>query len=177
MISVDADLQLTPLDVTMAADLCHLVNANRGYLSRWLPWVPQSQKAEHFLAFINQTIKHREEQKSLVMGIYWQQKLVGVCGFNNLDWQLGVAELGYWLDAQVQGNGIMTKSCRWLIDYAFDELKMRKVQLSAAVGNKPSRQVAKRLGMVLEGVLRRKEKVGDDIFDHAVYGMLVEERR
>ena len=175
MLTVDDDIQLTPLDASMAEALCVLVNDNRGYLSRWLPWVPKSQNAEHFLAFINQTIAEREEQKSLVLGVFWHQQLVGVCGFNKLDWQLGVAEIGYWLDADMQGQGIMTKSCHWLINYAFKELKINKVQLSAAVENKASRQVAKRLGMALEGVLRRREKVADKVLDHAVYGLLREE--
>jgi ribosomal-protein-serine acetyltransferase len=175
MLTVDENIQLTPLNAPMAESLCELVNDNRAYLSHWLPWVPNSQKAEHFLAFINQTIAEREEQKSLVLGIFWQQQLVGVCGFNKIDWQLGVADLGYWLAADMQGKGIMTKSCHWLINYAFEELKINKVQLSAAVENKASRQVAKRLGMTLEGVLRRREKVGDKVLDHAVYGLLREE--
>jgi ribosomal-protein-serine acetyltransferase len=51
------------------------------------------------------------------------------------------------------------------------------VQLAAAVGNKPSRQIAKRLGMELEGVIRRQEKVGDQVLDHAVYGILKEGRQ
>ena len=175
MLSVDDHLQVTPLDATMAQALCHLVDDNRDYLSRWLPWVPKSRNAEHFLAFINQTIKEREEQKSLVLGVFWRGQLVGVCGFNRLDWQLGVAEIGYWLAANHQGKGIMTKACRWLINYGFKELKMAKIQLSSAVENKPSRHIATRLGMTLEGVLRRREKVGDSVLDHAVYGLLREE--
>jgi len=51
------------------------------------------------------------------------------------------------------------------------ELEMDKVQLSAAVENIPSRSVAERAGMTLEGVITNQEKVGDRILDHAIYGI------
>ncbi len=175
MYRLEEDLYLLPLTPSMAEELCQLVGQNRAYLSRWLPWVPHSQQAAHFLAFIDQTISEREAQKSLVLALQWRGDLVGVAGFNKLDWQLGVAELGYWLAADKQGNGLMSKACNWLVSHAFNDLHMAKVQLSAAVDNKPSRRIAKRLGMVLEGVIRRRERVADSVLDHAVYGLLREE--
>ncbi|NRB70176.1 MAG: GNAT family N-acetyltransferase, partial [Vibrio sp.] len=46
-----------------------------------------------------------------------------------------------------------------------------KVQLSAAKDNLPSRRVAERVGMTLEGIITNEEKIGDRILDHAIYGI------
>ena len=65
----------------------------------------------------------------------------------------------------------MTRSCRYLIDFAFTELKIEKVQLRAAEDNKPSRAVAERLGFKLEGIISNCERVGDRILNLAIYGI------
>ena len=169
---VDSEIDLLLLHQNMAHELCQLVDANRNYLTQWLPWVPTSTTASNYQAFIKHSLSQYAAGDAMVCGIVYQQKLVGIAGFNTIDRQLGRAELGYWLCASQQGKGIMTRTCRFLIDYAFTELDLHKVQLSAAVTNKPSRQVAKRLGLQLEGVITRAEKVGDEVVDHAVYGLL-----
>jgi ribosomal-protein-serine acetyltransferase len=58
-----------------------------------------------------------------------------------------------------------------LIDIAFNEHMLEKVQLAAAKDNLASRAVAERCGMTLEGILTNREKVGDRILDHAIYGI------
>ena len=81
-------------------------------------------------------------------------------------------KIGYWLSKHHQGNGIVTRVVKHLIDFAFNELNMEKVQLSAAVENRASRRsVAERSGMTLEGVITNQEKIGERILDHAIYGI------
>ncbi len=45
------------------------------------------------------------------------------------------------LSAEHQGKGIISKSVAGLIEMAFTEINMQKVQISAAVNNQPSRKV------------------------------------
>ena len=58
-----------------------------------------------------------------------------------------------------------------MINYAFTELSVEKVQISAAEENISSRSVCERLGMTLEGTLSNQEKVGESIYSHAIYGI------
>lgn len=175
--TLDNEIRLLLLHESMDKRLCQLVNENRDYLTKWLPWVPNSQTPQHYQAYIKQSLTQYANGQAMVCAIEYQGAIVGVGGFNSIDRHLSVAALGYWLGEAYQGNGVMTRVCQFLLDYAFDELQLSKVQLAAAVGNKPSRQIAKRLGMELEGVIRRQEKVGDQVLDHAVYGILKEGRQ
>jgi len=175
--TIDSEIRLLLLHESMATRLCQLVNENREYLAQWLPWVPNSQTAQHYQAYIKQSLTQYANGQAMVCAIEYQGVIVGVGGFNSIDRQLSVATLGYWLGEAYQGNGVMTRVCQFLLDYALHQLGMSKVQLAAAVGNKPSRYIAKRLGMELEGVIRRQEKVGERVLDHAVYGILKEDLR
>jgi ribosomal-protein-serine acetyltransferase len=80
--------------------------------------------------------------------------------------------IGYWLAAPWQGKGIMTTACAALIDHAFKELKLHRVEIRCATGNARSRAIPERLGFVKEGVIRQGEWVNDRFLDLAVYGML-----
>ncbi|WP_258224514.1 GNAT family N-acetyltransferase, partial [Aeromonas sp. HMWF017] len=92
-----------------------------------------------------------------------------------IDHDLGKVVIGYWLAERWQGNGIITRACQALIHHAFEEMGMEKVEISAATDNEPSRAVCERLGMQLEGVTRRAERLGNRIVDHAHYSLLRDE--
>ncbi|MGM3015922.1 GNAT family N-acetyltransferase, partial [Bacillus cereus group sp. BC329] len=76
-----------------------------------------------------------------------------------------------WLSSEYQGKGIVSKSVLKLVDLAFTELDMEKVQISAASENIPSRNVCERLGFSLEGIISRAENLNGRVVDHAVYGL------
>ncbi|PFG06339.1 GNAT family protein [Bacillus sp. es.034] len=113
--------------------------------------------------------------KSLTTAIVYENEIVGVAGFNELDWSNKVAYIGYWLGEGYQGKGIMTTVAKGLTSYAFDYYKMNKVEITAAEFNKRSRSIPERLGFVEEGKLRQREWLYDHYVDHVVYGMLAEE--
>jgi ribosomal-protein-serine acetyltransferase len=96
-------------------------------------------------------------------------------GFNAIDWQNRRTEIGYWLAPPFQGRGVMTKTCRFLVAYAFAELNLNRVEILCAVENLRSRAVPERLGFREEGVLRQAEWVRDHFNDLVVYAMLAEE--
>lgn len=69
----------------------------------------------------------------------------------------------------------MTKSCRALINHAFSELNLNRVDIRCAVENSKSRAIPERLGLRQEGVIRQAEWLYDKYVDHVVYGVLTDE--
>ncbi len=69
----------------------------------------------------------------------------------------------------------MTAACRKLIDYAFDELKMNRVEIRCAAANARSRAVPERLGFQQDGILRQSEWLHDAFVDLVVYSTLTGE--
>lgn len=101
----------------------------------------------------------------------YKDKLVGNISFNSINNELKKVEIGYWLSAEYQGNGIVTKSVSKLIEMAFTELNILKIQISVAVENQPSRKVCERLGFNLEGIITHAENLNGRVVDHAIYGL------
>jgi len=66
----------------------------------------------------------------------------------------------------------MRKACRSLVEYAFDEWHLNRVEIRCAVGNTKSRAIPERLGFKSEGILREAEWLYDHYVDHIIYGML-----
>ena len=89
-------------------------------------------------------------------------------------------ELGYWLGASYQGNGIVTRSCRCLLDEAFNRLGLNRITLrfkhvDANNENSRSRGVAERLGFIQEGVQRQGGVARGQFMDMVVYSILAKE--
>jgi RimJ/RimL family protein N-acetyltransferase len=67
----------------------------------------------------------------------------------------GVAEVGYWVAAEVRGRGVATTATRLVARWAFgSEPRLERLELRADVENEPSSRVAAKAGFTREGVLR-----------------------
>ena len=75
----------------------------------------------------------------------------------------------------MQGRGIVTKACRTLVTYAFEQYTLNKVEIHCATGNTRSRAIPEKLGFVQEGIIRQAEWLNDHYVDMVVYGMLASE--
>jgi ribosomal-protein-serine acetyltransferase len=174
-LSVDRSLELHLLEAHHAPLLFALTEKNRAHLRRWLPWLDSNTTQEDTRRFIDQARERYASRESLEMGIWHQGFLVGVVGFHEFDWPSRRGSMGYWLDAQAQGKGLMTRSCRALIEHAFAELGLNRVEIRCAPDNLRSRAIPERLGFRQEGWLRQAEWLYDRFVDHLVYGLLVQD--
>jgi ribosomal-protein-serine acetyltransferase len=154
-----------------------LVEANRAYLRRWLPWVDASVRVEDTRGFLDFVIAAGLDGRSLVLVIEHDGALAGTAGFNTIDGRNRSCEIGYWLRADLQGRGIVTGACRALVRHAFESLGLNCVRLAAATDNARSRAIPERLGFHLDGVVREQEWVDGRYVDHAVYTLLRREWR
>lgn len=172
---IDEDLSLKLIELRDGEEIFELTNNSRAYLREWLPWLDTTVNLEDTIKFIKMALKGFAENKSLNAVILFKGEIVGVAGYNNINWANKTAYIGYWLGGEFQGNGIMTKVAKGLTDYAFKELNLNKVEIRAALENKKSRGIPERLNFVNEGCIRQAEWLYDHYVDHVVYGILAEE--
>ena len=172
---IDGDILLKPVECRDGEELFSLANANRFYLRQWLPWLDSTQSVKDTTKFIEESQKQLEQKSALVVGVHYHGKIAGVIGFHNFNWLNRSTTMGYWLAENLQGRGLMTRSCRDLINFAFNELKLNRVEIRCAVENARSRTIPERLGFQNEGTLRDGEWLYDRFVDLVVYGMLVRE--
>jgi RimJ/RimL family protein N-acetyltransferase len=83
------------------------------------------------------------------------EKLLGSTGFGNYFPRDQRIEIGWtWLGRAAQGTGINAQMKSLMLQHAFGELKMLRVEFKTDVLNLPARQALLRLGATEEGVLR-----------------------
>lgn len=155
--------------------LFKLTDQSRDYLSKWLPWLNDIKSADDSLSFIKVSLEMFNQQKGLNMGVFFENELVGVIGFNKLDYRNKIGSIGYWLGEAHQGKGIMTIAVNTLIAHGFEKMKLNRIDIHAAKDNLPSRRIPERLGFQQEGQLREAEWLYDHYVDHIVYGLLQSE--
>jgi ribosomal-protein-serine acetyltransferase len=172
---IDENIRLRSFQAGDAAELFAAVEKNYGHLRPFLHWVDPGYSLESARQFIAHAEKEAAGNESRSFGIFFRGKLVGSIGFVNFNWPNRRAEIGYWIDKDFEGRGIIVRSCRALIEYAFDELDMNRIEIRCATENARSRAVSERLGFTLEGVLREAEWRHTRFFDMAVYGLLKED--
>lgn len=86
------------------------------------------------------------------------------------------AELGYQLSRPHWGRGLMREALDALLDWAFVEAELIRVEADVDPRNLASCGLLERLGFVREGLLRRRWIVAGEVSDTAWYGLLREER-
>ncbi|HUW24474.1 MAG TPA: GNAT family protein [Patescibacteria group bacterium] len=174
-IPVDKDLVIQSWKLESAAELFQLTDKNRKQLQGWLVWVPETKGEEDSRKFIQRCLKEYEEQTGLELGIWYKDKLIGCIGLHDINKNSRRASIGYWLAAEYQGKGIMTKAVRNLINFGFKKLDLNRIGLGAGKENLKSRAIAERLGFTQEGTLRKYEFIDGRFVDHVVYSILQEE--
>jgi ribosomal-protein-serine acetyltransferase len=153
-------------------ELHALIERNREYLARWMGWAAE-QTPQDTLEFIRSTQRRDDRNEGFETAIVDPTGvIVGMIGFHAVSWRDRSAEIGYWLSADAQGRGIMTRATARLVDHALSEWKLNRIEIRAAPDNTRSRAIPKRLGFVAEGTLREAEWVGGRYVDSVVYSML-----
>ncbi|GIP21633.1 GNAT family N-acetyltransferase [Paenibacillus sp. J22TS3] len=173
--TIDDDLSLKLLEPRDAARLFELTVLDREMLGEWLPWVAFTREAGDTENFIRSQLEVYAKGLGVYCGLVYQGQIAGCISLKDLNLPNRKVSIGYWLGSEYQGKGLITKACRALINYSFQELELNRVEIRAAVDNKKSRAVPERLGFTQEGVIRASELIGDRYVDHVVYGMLAGE--
>lgn len=169
---IDDGLFIQILEPCHVDALFQLTDMNREHLKSWMPWVDSTITAQDTEDFIRSTMNNYMNNAGFTAGIFFHGQLCGVIGFHLPDWRVRHVSMGYWLGKDYQGKGIMTKACQCLIDYAFDNWQMNRIEIRVDVKNTRSRALAKRIGFTQEGILRQIDYIDEKYVDHAVYSIL-----
>jgi ribosomal-protein-serine acetyltransferase len=170
-------LELRQFEFRDAEILFTMVDRDRAYLRQWLPWVDGTRSADHLRDFLLRVTAQFEDGLGPNFGIWLEGALAGSIGCHLIDLPNRSCSLGYWIAAGCQGRGIITRCCRHLLDYLFDELGLHRVEIRCGTGNTRSGAIPRRLGFRREGVLLEAEWVNDRWLDLEVWSMLEQDWR
>jgi len=170
---VDKQTYLCFPTLEYTTELFQLIQSNRAYLAQYLPWIPNIQKEWHAQRFLKEARMMNKGKQRLTTLIIHQTKLAGAVSLVHMDTLNKRAEMGYWLKEDLQGQGIMTRSCSRLIRYAFMGLHLNRVEMRMVTGNTISKKIPLRLGFELEGILKEYQMKEEGRFENVeVYALL-----
>lgn len=118
-----------------------------------------------------------QQQRALKWGIVKRpdDQVIGTATLFNFNFDNGRAEIGYSLARDQWGNGYCNEALTALLNYAFDELNLRRIEADVDPRNDPSIRTLERLGFQREGYLRERWHVNGEIQDSLFYGLLKRE--
>ena len=174
-LSLTDDAELRALEPWQAREFAAHVAAARDHLSEWLPWGSSAAEVDEAERLLQRYADAQARGEGRMLGIWVGGNLAGGVLFRVWEQQTGVCELGVWLAPEAVGRGLITRAGRAMIDYAFRERGMHRVEWRCATANTRSSAVAKRLGMTREGVLREAAPLNGVRHDVELWSVLATE--
>lgn len=141
LLEVEDNLVIESLDVKFAKEMFDVVDKNRLRLKKFLGWLDNIKTAndeEDYIKGLNKEIITN-------FVIKFDNAVVGTVDFHDYNVNEKSADIGYWIDIDFEGKGIITKCCKRLIKYGFDELGLKNIIIHCDVQNIKSENVAKKL--------------------------------
>lgn len=174
-IIVDDNIKLEMTSEKFAAQLFSIINNNREHLSEFLPWVENMKSITDIKHYLQNCERLYEDKKEVSFIIMMNETPVGRIGLHHLNLQNKIGSIGYWIDKNAEGKGIITKSCIKLTSYGFEQLELNRIEIKAAVRNVKSQAIPENLNFTKEGVLREAEFVNNEFIDLFLYSILKKE--
>lgn len=119
-------------------------------ISRYMSMIPYPYSDEDAVWWINKCSGNRKKKPrtdyQFVITIKPSDKVVGGVGLVRINKE-GVGEIGYWIGEKYWRNGYVFEGVMNVIDYAFNDLKLKKIAISASVENVGSNALIKKLGL------------------------------
>ncbi len=172
VIPVNQDITLKLPHIEDATALYQLIDRNRDFFRRYLTWIDQTKSVKDSEAFILKSRKDYEIGKTVSLCVFYKNTLVGTIALHYLDAAHRKMEIGYWLSEEHQRKGIIRSACKALIEYAFKNLKLHRLEIRCCSHNQRSKRVPESLGFVREGILRDASLLNGKYHDMVLYSLL-----
>ncbi|WP_221354490.1 GNAT family N-acetyltransferase [Streptomyces beigongshangae] len=173
----DDGAELRPLEPWHAEEFLAHLDRGRGFVQQYIPFGSRATDVASARELLQLFADKKATDTGGLHGVWLDGLLVGGVLFRTFDAEQGTCEVGCWLEPAAVGRGLITRAARVLIDWAVDERGIHRVEWYAAAANEPSLNVARRLGMSREGVLRENRLHRGVRQDTEVWSVLAPEWR
>ncbi|MER7760919.1 GNAT family protein [Streptomyces sp. NPDC097619] len=174
-IELDEGVRLFALEPHHAQEFHAHIDRGREFIGRHVGFPDRATDTASARRLLEDFARRAAADTGRMYGIRADGVLVGGVLFPSFDARNGTCEIGCWVEPAAAGRGLVTRACRVLIDWAFHERGMRRVEWHADSANEKSLAVAARLGMTREGVLRENYLHRGQVQDTEIWSVLARE--
>jgi len=170
----DGVITLHPYRVSDIDSVYEAVRESIPELSVRMSWCHPDYSVEEAKTWIESQPDKWEKgaEYNFAISYYTRSLYLGGCGLNVIDRGCSIANLGYWVRTSQTNKGIATAATLLLAQFAFNELKLNRVELTIAVDNQASLRIADKAGATREGILRNRVIKNGTPSDAAVFSFI-----
>ncbi len=159
---------------TSAEELCAYYRANRDFLKAYEPVREDDFYTEAYQSNALDAMRQDwEEKRGCRFFICREGKVIGTIALNNI--VLGPFRscfVGYALSGAYINQGYMTEAVRRIVRFAFEELRLHRLEGNVMPRNPASRAVLEKCGFVCEGLSPKYLNINGVWEDHMHYVLL-----
>lgn len=164
-------LRLLPAAEALAPRAAAFYARNREFLRPFEPQRPASfftvEGQREVLRLEQQAAQQRRAYRFYLEQQGSPERLIGCVGLNEVIWgAFHNAFLGYKMDAECRNRGYMTDAVKLVVQYAFGQLGLHRLEANIMPRNAASLRVVEKNGFVPEGLARKYLKVNGVWEDH-----------
>jgi len=173
----DGVVLLRPYGSSDVERLYQAVRESITQMSPWMPWCHAGYSIEESRAWVESQAEawKKGTQYDFVITDARDGFFLGGCGLNHIDHNNRIANLGYWVRTSRTKKGVASAAARLLAQFGLGKLKLNRIEIMAAVGNKASQRVAEKVGARREGILRNRIVVRDRVYDTVMFSLTPED--
>jgi len=146
-------------------------------VSVWLPWCHENYSIEESREFVSSRAQAAAGDEWYSFATFEKDsgRFLGGVGliFNNRVHKM--ANLGYWVRTSAAGRGVATRAARLVVRFGFAQIGLHRIEILAAVRNVASQSVAVIVGVLREGLLRKRLLIRGESQDAMLFSLLPED--
>ena len=152
------------------------------FLQKWEPirgrdYESRSSFYSHGVAWSKQAAKAKTGFSFMIINRQNAQ-LMGALNMTNVRYgPAKTATVGYWIGPDFARQGFMSEALQLVVDFAFDELDLSRIEAACLPENEASRGVLEKVGFKHEGVAQSYLQIAGRWRTHVLYARLRADRR
>jgi len=149
--------------------------------AEWLrPWDPTPPRAGTASVSFRQMVRRMGAQAragdAFPWGVTFDGRLAGQCSVANVTYGSALTgSVGYWVDRELAGRGVIPTAVALAIDHAFFVAGLHRIEINIRPENTASLRVVEKLGLRYEGRRERLLHIDGAWRDHLAFAVTVDE--
>ncbi len=174
----DGPVGLRPLRYGDSRAWADLRRRNVAWLHEWEA-TPPPEAPEYpttFRQMVRRYTAQGQADQALPWAVTYEGRLAGQLNVSNVIWgSARMATVGYWVDGDLAGHGIIPTALAMATDYCFFTARLHRVEVNIRPENRPSLRVVEKLGFRQEGLKPRLLHIDGGWRDHLSFALTVED--
>lgn len=169
-------LRLRPVRVTDVGEWGEVQARNRDWLAPWEATNPDPGGAPSFAAVVRGFRREARAGRMLPLVVEVDGRLRGQVTVSSIVWgSARTGSIGYWIDHEVAGRGLIPTAVALVIDHCFGVIGLHRIEVNIRPENAASLAVVRKLGLREEGIRRDFIHIDGRWRDHLSFAVTAEE--